>query len=559
MNKPCRVSCFLPTVLLSIFGSIEPPSKATAAPRPVFSTVALTGMQAPGESLGTTFGSLDLAPPSLSPTGQIVFAAQLSGASDTFGLWTGSMPSNLAVVALQGQQAPGTDPGVTFAYGDLSPAINGSGMIAAAAVLTGPGVSSTNDEGIWAGMPGAANLVVREGTLTHFPARYGSIMDLYSTFSPVVAPSGQVAWVSALQDLSGNPTNEEGIFVATGTTVKTYASTHSSSLNFTSFGSPGVVTFATNQIVTIFSATQDVNDGQGNITHVDGIWLIPSILFGGAIAQSGTAAAGTAPGVTFSSVYFAENSTGSSVHIGITGGAFTTIYFGNLSGPGVIPGVNDQGVWEGAMNISALVARTGDQVPGLPTGTVFTSFTDTGLTDGVPFGGTATVLAHVSGPGITNANDTGLWAGVPGNLHLLLRDGDQLADGVNSPLTITGLTHFIMNHAGQIALSLGDGSIIGTNKAGEWIIVARPGDQFQVAPGDVRTIASLSFLQGGQSSGGPTPFNDLGQVAFSATFTDGSSGMFVSSVPEPSMLVLAALGGLTLLAVAKLKRMGNDR
>ncbi|MES1213772.1 MAG: choice-of-anchor tandem repeat NxxGxxAF-containing protein [Singulisphaera sp.] len=524
------------------------PARATAAPRPAFNTVALTGMQVPGESLGTTFGSLDLAPPSLSPTGQIVFAAQLAGGSNAFGLWTGSSPSNLAVVALQGQQAPGTDPGVTFAYGDLSPAINASGKIAAAAVLSGPGVTSTNDEGIWAGLPGAANLIVREGTLAHIPARYGSIMELYSTFSPVVAPSGQVAWVSALQDLSGNPTSEAGIFVATGTTVQTYASTHSSSLNFTGFGSPGMITFANNQVVTIFSATQDINDGQGHISHVDGIWLIPSILFGGAIAQSGTAAAGTVPGVTYSSVYFAENSNGSSVHIAVTGGTFTTIYFGNLTGPGVVPGVNDQGVWEGSMNTSAIVARTGDQAPGLPAGTVFTSFTDTGLNDGLPSNhGLAAMLAHVGGPGITSANDTGIWAGVPGNLHLLLRNGDQLADGLNSPLTVTGLNHFIMNHASQIALSLGDGSIIGTNQAGEWIIVARPGDPFQVAPGDVRTIASLSFLQGGQSSGGPTPFNDLGQVAFSATFTDGSSGMFVASVPEPATVVLASVATLTLL------------
>ena len=45
-------------------------------------------------------------------------------------------------------------------------------------------------------------------------------------------------------------------------------------------------------------------------------------------------------------------------------------------------------------------------------------------------------------------------------------------------------------------------------------------------------------------SGRTSGFNNLGQLAFAATFTDFSRGIFVSNrvaVPEPSSLLLAAL------------------
>ena len=65
-----------------------------------------------------------------------------------------------------------------------------------------------------------------------------------------------------------------------------------------------------------------------------------------------------------------------------------------------------------------------------------------------------------------------------------------------------------------------------------------------------KTLASLSFTGGsGNEDGLPSGFNERGQVAFYATFTDGSSGVFVSNVvavPEPTALLLmvGALGAV---------------
>ena len=79
-------------------------------------------------------------------------------------------------------------------------------------------------------------------------------------------------------------------------------------------------------------------------------------------------------------------------------------------------------------------------------------------------------------------------------------------------------------------------------------LIAREGDLLDVDDGprtDFRKVSFLNFnrpnrLRIARTSG----FNDLGQVAFRATFTDGTSGVFVSNlvaVPEPSSLALLAL------------------
>jgi len=50
-------------------------------------------------------------------------------------------------------------------------------------------------------------------------------------------------------------------------------------------------------------------------------------------------------------------------------------------------------------------------------------------------------------------------------------------------------------------------------------------------------------------SGRPSGFNNLGQFAFWARFTDGSSGIFVSNrvaVPEPSSMFAILMGALCL-------------
>ncbi len=81
------------------------------------------------------------------------------------------------------------------------------------------------------------------------------------------------------------------------------------------------------------------------------------------------------------------------------------------------------------------------------------------------------------------------------------------------------------------------------------MLVAREGDLLDIDDGpstDFRTIDFLDFFADtGNGDGRRSGFNDLGQLAFLASFTDGTSGIFVSdlvAIPEPTSLVLSALG-----------------
>jgi len=84
---------------------------------------------------------------------------------------------------------------------------------------------------------------------------------------------------------------------------------------------------------------------------------------------------------------------------------------------------------------------------------------------------------------------------------------------------------------------------------GTLIKIARTSDTFEVAPGDVRTITGIGGLgtSGGQD-GRPINLSDNGDLAFQLDFSDGSSGLFVSHVPEPASMALSAI------AVASLAR-----
>jgi len=68
--------------------------------------------------------------------------------------------------------------------------------------------------------------------------------------------------------------------------------------------------------------------------------------------------------------------------------------------------------------------------------------------------------------------------------------------------------------------------------------IARIGDLFEVLPGDSRTIGSFSFASNG--------LNDAGELALKLGFTDGSSGIFLTNVPEPAILMAIASSALVL-------------
>ena len=126
---------------------------------------------------------------------------------------------------------------------------------------------------------------------------------------------------------------------------------------------------------------------------------------------------------------------------------------------------------------------------------------------------------------------------------------------------VSFLSEPLLNNEGQAAFR---GFLTGpgedNNTAGIWAenlqgvltLIARGGDLLDADDGpgtDFRTINNLSLSSASDAYGPVNGFNDLGQLAFTASFTDGTSGVFVSNlvaVPEPACWVLMVVGVLGL-------------
>jgi len=159
---------------------------------------------------------------------------------------------------------------------------------------------------------------------------------------------------------------------------------------------------------------------------------------------------------------------------------------------------------------------------------------------------------------------TSIWSeGGDGILSLVAQVGDLAPIGSGEArfdllyehsLNDRGQSAFSARLAGATIDAANDWAIFAEDKFGALQLIAREGDMLDVSSDpnstDYREIEGLSF--DGQSLYADSPegsFNNRGQLAFYATFTDGTSGIFISNlvaVPEPSSLVLLVIASLAL-------------
>jgi hypothetical protein len=514
--------------------------------------VAVTGQQAPGFSTGVTYanflGGNTTNLPITNSAGTTVYWASLSQ-PNVYGIWSynSGLPSLLYKT---GDQAPGTT--VIFAgiYPDV--AVNSSGQFAFGATLAGSGVDSTNSGGVWSNAGGSLALVARKGD--HAP---GTPSNAYFQFfgvgddanNLVFNDSGKVAFntqtfgnVDTVFD-RGIWSNVDGSlaliahagFAAPGTGVN-FGDLASSRLSFNAAGQ--IVFYATLNGVTVSPGTDtglwEYRNGSLNL-----------------IAREGNHAPGMPDGTNF--------------------GDFGTYGFSNpaLNSLGRIAfsTVDGNGIWSDAGGPLALVVAAGQSAPGA-SGTTFSYLR-------APVLNHASLIAfraQIGGSGVSTSKDTGIWSQGSGSLSLVAREGDR------APGTAAGIVFgdFFdpafsedMNSAGRVAFSVnatgpgfnGNG-IWAQNPAGTLTLIGFTGDQVQVAPGVFRTVSGFEFGSGsGNEDGGRSGFNDAGQVTFVAFFTDGSRALMISNaaefVPEPSSLMLLAVGGLAVGGAAI--RTGNGR
>ena len=155
-------------------------------------SVAQTGNAAPDAGAGVTFSAMG--EPVLNAQAKVAFWGKLTGpqitAANDEGIWFGPTSAPLRVVA-EAAPAPGLAAGVIFAgFPTVEPSLNSAGRIVFHAALSGTGITASNNEGIWAGVPGSLALVVQRGAVASGQTFSG--LTAFTLPTPRINAAGQV-------------------------------------------------------------------------------------------------------------------------------------------------------------------------------------------------------------------------------------------------------------------------------------------------------------------------------------------------------------------------------
>jgi len=325
----------------------------------------------------------------------------------------------------------------------MDPVFNGSGQAAFSAMLTGTGVGSTNNQGIWAESGVTLGLVARTGDAA--PGGGGAVFSFISP--PTFNDAGQTAFFASLTGAGVGGTNDSGVWSEGSGAMALVARKGdpapgtAAGVVFNGFFPPSLNAAGKVAFTGILTGTgvTGANDW--------GIWSDA----GGSlelVIREGDPAPGIGGGVVLSSV--------DEVFIN---GMGHVVFLSGLSGPGV-GATNNLGLWAGAIGAIDLVVRTGDSAPGAGEGVVFSGFPYGGYafngTDQVAFG------AALSGAGVDASNDRALWVGTPGGIpQMILREGDLFGTNIVGSFIYATRSagedgrRRALNDAGQFAFRLG--------------------------------------------------------------------------------------------------------
>jgi uncharacterized protein YjbI with pentapeptide repeats len=528
-------------VLISVAAAafLIPQSAAHSAVR----TVALSGQPAPGTPEGVNYSSFGAhflttiarqtyRGPVINNAGQVAFRANLAGsgidATNNQGIWSEGAGS-LAMVARTGNMAPGVPGGVNFglnyALELFEPVLNNAGQTAFYGGLTDGTV------GLWSEGSGNLAIVARDGTPAPGTSdgvnlSFAVLRDFFPGL-PKLNDAGQVAFLANVTGAGIDNTNDWGVWSERTGGLGLVARSGNPApgtpdgVNFDSFFFQSGFNNAGQSALFAFVTGEGVDP-----SNDQGIWSEgPGGL--ALVARSGMPAPGTPSGVNFRDFIFATvafNSMG------------RTTFKGFLTGEGVDDS-NDEGIWSESSGTLALVARRGSPAPGTPSGVNFDEFA---VRPALCDAGQSAFSATLTGTGVTSANSQGIWLGDDEELTLVARTGNQ-APGTPAGVKFSNLGRQTVNSAGQIAFRAGlTGAGVGTaNNLGIWAtdqdgalqLIARTGSQVEIAPGVFRTTSDLGIaLDSGNSDGRASAFNDLGQLVFWVSFTNGTQGVFVSDL-----------------------------
>lgn len=485
---------------------------------PSFQAAALSGQAAPGTG-GRSFSFFY--PPTIGNSGHVLIPGWLTGVtSNDEGLWSG-LPGAVVLVAREGSPAPGT----TAFFGQNSWAapcrVNSSGMVAFSASLTGPGVDGTNNTGIWAGQPGAVTLVVRAG-------------------SPAPGMPPGVVFAGALQNWL--MLNDVGELLIRGA----LAGPGIDSSNDFGFwaGPPGAL-----QLV---AREGDVAPGTGGgiLGPFSGPFVDPPVPVLNAAGQVAFAAnhsggrgiwrwnAGALELVARTgSTAFGMSGTFADVRDPWMNASGEVVFVATPTGEG-IDFTNNRGIWAGVPGAVELVVRKGNPAPGSPGNYLVLNADSVGIVS-IDDGGFVTFPSSlVDSDGAIVPQVDGIWqygGSGPGTWP-----GNNLAlDGTPAPglplLTLTNSSVLGPHPTGSVPFlatlvgtGVSDACLWLKDGAGPPTLIVREGTLFDIGGGVMRSIGGITA-----SNTGPC-YNASRQMVIGLNFVGGTSGIFVSNIPAPA-------------------------
>ncbi len=530
--------------IVALTGVVGASAAASAGGLLGFQKVVLRGDPVPGIP-DTAFFNASIDRAGITHDGVISFTADVFGdvvgGGNNQGLWSG-LPGSLSLVAREGDQAPGTVPGVTFISGGSSGfqpfeslRIANGGIVDYLARLQGPGVDSLNDRGIWRHTPGGGStLVARESSAA--AGLPGLLYDRLDVGNYSAADNGAMLFAATVKGPGVSTSNDfvqyHGIPGSLQALVREGDPAPGTAHTF--FNMSGFV--LNNNSVTAFRTNLTNNNTSSVFVGTPGA-LSP-------IVVEGDAAPGTG-GLIFNDGPF-NNQSMVDVHINDNN---TVAFRSFLENPGDSSIVRS--LWRHTESSGLeMVMRQGDQPPGTPAGVGFFISSNGVLNnaDNIAFS------ANLSGD-VTGSNNTGIWAGSPGDLRLIARAGDQMP-GFSPGQTFDGLfgTNVLFNDLDQVVFTSNQ-AVFASDPAFGLFKVLAVGDTIEVAPGEFKTVmgsgVSVGQMGGGPSDGRMISLNNSGEILIGVVFEDDSRALIKAQlVPAPGTVLSVS----ALVAVPFLRR-----
>lgn len=494
-----------------------------------FQTIALTGMHAPESDPNEMFSRFYT--PHINSIGKVSFRAFIRDSNMEArgdGIWSNSM-GPLELIARRGEvvQTSGGTLTLNPSFSLGNPRLNAAGHTSFFAAY---GTGITNNRVILSVKDDSIEMLARTGapaTQTEPGTRYGNISRFF------LNDEGTFYLAASLTGSEVTSENGTGIWLNNQLIIRTGDSVHDASPG-TFYGriETGTTRFNQNDGFAFYGAQSRYSGIHTTpIFHTDGIWAGDSESLRRVVKQ-GDLAPGTENGVKFTA--FDSSAYG----INDSGQVMFTAKLNSLS--------NNWGIWVEKDNSLELIVRQLDPVPGADEGVEFRRL-DLAT---VYFNNNGQVAFHsgLGGPGTNSSNNAGLWYEDNGSLKLVAREGDH-AHGTNQNVVYDDISErFFINDTGHIAFmsSLTGLTVDDSNDHGLWVkqpngvvsLVIREGDLIDVnndpLVNDIREVESLFAPS----------INNAGQLPMNIGFTDGSSGIFIATIPEPTsiMLFAAAIG-----------------